>query len=145
LAEIMRLQLGRDVPARAREWVRDICATCGLDPLADAVALMVSELVTNAFLHAQTDCLVKAELVDHVIYIEVTDEDQADVRPVSQADGSECGRGLHIVAALATNWGIDYQPTGKTIWFTLAATASVHSRSRIEQSPSTPPRSAAAG
>lgn len=119
MAETIRLVLGRDVPGRARAWVRDICATRGLDALADDAALMVSELVTNAFLHAHTDCLITAELGDHVMRVEVTDEDEMTVRPVVPADGSERGRGLHIVAALATAWGVHYQPAGKTVWFSL--------------------------
>jgi len=144
LTETIRLQLDRDVPVRAREWVRALCATSGLDALADDAELMVSELVTNVFLHAHTSCVIKAEPGDHAIKVQVTDEDHTDVRPVSAADGSERGRGLHIVAALSNNWGIQYEPAGKTIWFTLTSAAGVHARSRMEQAPRSHPRSSAA-
>ena len=125
--------------------MREICATCALDALADDAELLVSELVTNVFLHAHTDCLIRAELGDHLMRVEVVDEDERDVRPVTKADGTEQGRGLHIVAALATEWGVHYQPAGKTIWFTLASTAGLHTRPRLEQAPRAHPRSAAAG
>ena len=145
MPETIRLQRGCDVPRRARAWVREICATCGLDTLADDAELLVSELVTNVFRHAHTDCLITAELGDHFLRVEVADEDARDIRPITKADGSERGRGLHIVAALATTWGVQYQPAGKTIWFTLASTACPDARSRIQQAPRAHPRSAAAG
>lgn len=133
MAETIRLQLDRDVPRRARRWVRDICATCGLDALADDATIMVSELVTNAFLHAQTDCMITAELGDHMIRVEVADEDAGVVRPIFSADESERGRGLQMVATLATDWGVHYGSAGKTVWFTLASTAGGRMRSRVEQ------------
>ena len=136
MADTIELELGRDVPGRAREWMRDVCATSGLDALADDAVLMVSELVTNVVLHAHTDCRIMAEFGDHVMRIEVADKDETVVRPLSKADGSERGRGLHIVAALATAWGVRYQPAGKTVWFTLAATAGVLSCSHVEEAPS---------
>ena len=145
MAETIRLELGRDVPGRARQWVRGICATCGLGALADDAALMVSELVTNAFLHAHTDCQIMAELGDHMMHVEVADQDENVVRSVVGADGSERGRGLHIVAALATAWGVHYQPTGKTVWFTLASSADVRTHSGQTEAPTADTRSAAAG
>ena len=141
----MRLRLGWDVPGRARAWVRDLCATCDLDAVSEDAALMVSELVTNVFLHARTDCLIRAEVGDHVMRVEVADEDETAVRPLVSADGSERGRGLSIVATLATAWGVEYQPAGKTVWFTLASTAGANTRSRVEEAPNTdPPRSVVA-
>lgn len=145
MTETIRLQLGRDVPARAREWLRDICTTCGLDAVTDDAELIVSELVTNVFLHAHTNCLISAEPGDHVIRVEVTDEDQTDVRPVSAADGSERGRGLHIVAVLASDWGIQYERTGKTIWFTVSSNADADTSPRMQQALRAHPRSIAAG
>jgi anti-sigma regulatory factor (Ser/Thr protein kinase) len=145
LAETIRLELGRDVPGRAREWVRGICATCGLDALADDAALMVSELVTNVFLHAHTDCRIRAELGDRMMCVEVADQDERVVRPVSSADGSERGRGLHIVAALSSAWGVHYQPAGKTVWFTLASPAGVRPGSATEAATADPPASVVAG
>jgi len=145
LAEILRLQRGRDVPGRARAWVRVICATCGLDAAAaDDAALIVSELVTNVFLHADTDCVVTAELGANTVRVAVADEDERAVRPVSAVDSAERGRGLQIVAALASTWGVDYRPTGKTVWFTLAPAAVARPPARAESAGTHPPRSVAA-
>ena len=145
MAETIRLELGRDVPGRARDWVRGICATCGLGALADDAELMVSELVTNVFLHAHTDCHHRAELGVRMFCVEVSDEDDRVVRPVSRADGSERGRGLNIVAALSSSWGVHYQPAGKTIWFTLASAAGAGADSAMEAATAGRPRSVAAG
>ena len=145
MAETIRLELGRDVPGRARDWVRGICATCGLDAVADDAELIVSELVTNVFLHAQTDCRIRAELGDRMLRVEVADEDDRVVRPVCRADGSERGRGLHIVASLASAWGVHYRPTGKAIWFTLARPAGAGTGSAVEPATAEPPCSVVAG
>lgn len=145
MAETLCLQRGRDVPGRAREWVRDICATCGLDARADDAALIVSELVTNVLLHANTDCLVVAELGGGTVRVAVMDEDSRDVRPVAAADSAERGRGLQIVAALSDAWGIDYQPAGKSVWFTLTRAAAVRTRPRVQAAGAHPPRPVAAG
>lgn len=143
MAETLRLQRGRDVPGRARVWVRGICVTCGLDAAADDAALIVSELVTNVFLHANTDCVVTAEVEAPTLRVAVADEDERAVRPVSAADSAERGRGLQIVAALASTWGVDYRPTGKTVWFTLVPAAVVRPPARVEAGGTHPPRSVA--
>jgi len=119
LAEKTRLAFGPEAPAHARDWVREVCAIHGLDALADDATLIVSELVTNVVLHARTDCVIVAECGDQELRVDVADEDRSVVKGPVVSNGSEGGRGLHIVAALATAWGVRYQQTGKSVWFTL--------------------------
>ncbi|MFF7139630.1 SpoIIE family protein phosphatase [Streptomyces nodosus] len=93
--------------------------------LADDALVVVSELVTNAVVHAGTDVEVACRLQDAEggpagLVVEVTDHhpsravrgDSAE-RPY---DIPEYGRGLRLVATLATAWGITYRSGAKTVW-----------------------------
>jgi anti-sigma regulatory factor (Ser/Thr protein kinase) len=143
LAETIRLAFGLNAPADARAWMQDICAIHGADMLADDATLIVSELVTNVVLHARTDCVIVAEFGDHAMRVDVVDEDHSLVRALAVADGSEGQRGLHLVAALATTWGVRYQQQGKTVWFTLKSATDGHPPPLVEDATKTVPRSTA--
>ncbi|OEV05873.1 hypothetical protein AN219_35860 [Streptomyces nanshensis] len=101
----------------------------GSGPSGD-VAAIVGELAANAVLHGRVPGrdfgLVLRFPGDH-IRVEVTDT-RTESRPtapgqlVAPAPESESGRGLLIVAALATRWGVtDNAPApGKTVWAEVA-------------------------
>jgi anti-sigma regulatory factor (Ser/Thr protein kinase) len=80
----------------------------------DAV-LLVSELTTNAVLHARTECTIEADFTSPV---SVIDAMPGEIPP---ADGSRehHGRGLELVASIADRWGVTQTHGGKAIWFTL--------------------------
>jgi anti-sigma regulatory factor (Ser/Thr protein kinase) len=93
-------------------------------PVADAVVLLASELVTNAILHSNSGhpdrtFTVRAMLrPDEYAWVEVVD------RGGSWTDDEyddEHGRGLSIVAAIAgdENWGIDGNEASRVVWFRL--------------------------
>lgn len=71
-------------------------------------------------LHALASLLVTAALVGTSVRVSVSD-DVAGMRPTDpQADADhDGGRGLAIVARLATSWGVDAGDLGKTVWFEL--------------------------
>ena len=104
-------------PGAARRFVRDQLAAWSLAVDDDGVVLMVSELVTNAGLHARSPATVR--LVDHgdCLRIEVTDASTVPVQVRPHQEGAETGRGLRIVDALAARWGVDPTAGGKTVWF----------------------------
>jgi serine phosphatase RsbU (regulator of sigma subunit)/anti-sigma regulatory factor (Ser/Thr protein kinase) len=81
--------------------------------VVDDATLLVSELVTNAVVHAGTAADVVCRL-DAGLVIEVSDRHPA--RVLRSARGDEGGRGLHLVAALSQEWGITYRPDRKTVW-----------------------------
>ncbi|MFB7274332.1 SpoIIE family protein phosphatase [Streptomyces sp. NPDC056244] len=103
------------------------------DLLADDAAVIVSELVTNAVVHAGTTVELLCRLEDAsedasgtveepaALVLEVSDHHPARVIQ-SDAEGQgpsgtpEYGRGLHLVASLAERWGITYRPGLKTVW-----------------------------
>jgi anti-sigma regulatory factor (Ser/Thr protein kinase) len=87
--------------------------------IADDAALLVSELVTNVVVHARSDVAVRLWRTDSGIRVEIADRDPEAV--VSRPFNPEAlgGRGLHLVEALAREWGVRPAPPGKTVWFEL--------------------------
>ncbi|GGQ44293.1 SpoIIE family protein phosphatase [Streptomyces flaveolus] len=102
---------------------------------ADAL-VVVSELVTNAVVHAGTDVDVVLRLEETgTLVVEATDH-----HPTRAPRGGdretpdetpEYGRGLPLVAALSEAWGITYRPGVKTVWARLTA-AGGEAAERIE-------------
>jgi DNA-binding NarL/FixJ family response regulator len=83
----------------------------------EIVKLLVSELVTNAVLHAGSDAEVVVQLTPSVLHIEVMDD--SPVMPVLREAGSSetSGRGLALVANYASAWGTRRLAHGKSVWF----------------------------
>jgi DNA-binding NarL/FixJ family response regulator len=107
-------------PRAARRFVSQILT--GWDDeegdLTDTVTLLVSELVTNAVLHAGSDVEVTVRLTDTAARIEVTDASADAVSPRDAANDEDSGRGLALVGNLARRWGVRPSPGGgKTVWF----------------------------
>lgn len=104
---------------RARGFCRDRLAAWGADGLVEVVTLLVSELVTNAVVHARTPCEVEL-CRREVLRVEVIDHDP---RPPVRQDhdpASASGRGLLLVAELSDASGVDRDGSGKRVWFELA-------------------------
>jgi DNA-binding NarL/FixJ family response regulator len=89
---------------------------CGHD--LDTVNLLVSEVVSNAIIHAPGELEVSVRLRSHSIRIEVND-DSRDLPVLRDAEDDDIsGRGMALVEALATGWGVsDRSEGGKTVWF----------------------------
>jgi len=120
------------VPA-ARRFVGGALLDWGCRGLVDDAATCVTELSTNATLHSDSTYFdVEIELCADTVRVAVADtgpgpgtaESQSVLR-AEPGDGSQpgdaamTGRGLLIVAALATAWGIDQTPSGKRVWVEL--------------------------
>jgi anti-sigma regulatory factor (Ser/Thr protein kinase) len=106
----------------ARRWVVQTCHDIGREDLVECAELGVSELVTNALLHATPPLTVRVRgTVEHP-RVEVHDgSPEPPMMPSAEADDDDLlltfGRGLGIVARCATAWGVDLEEDGKTIWF----------------------------
>lgn len=110
--------------ARARTFVADVLASLNRSELVDAAQLAVSELVTNAVLHANTDIEVAVLGTDTGARIEVCDGHPGLPTTRHYGDYATTGRGLGLVSALAADFGIDAEvPTGKRVWFVLTTGA----------------------
>lgn len=105
----------RSVPL-ARRWLRDML---GPHPVYDVevACLLLSELTTNALLHARTGMVLRAFDDGTALRVEVQDGGCAP------AVADDPGRGLAIVALLAAECGADPGPdgAGRTAWFVLDA------------------------
>jgi len=101
---------------RARTIAREqLEASCSSDTI-EVVALLVTELVTNAILHARTPLLLTVEpSPDHV---RICVEDHSDEQPAVRHYDPDAvtGRGLALVEQLASSWGVDTTPEGKVVW-----------------------------
>lgn len=124
------------VRAALAEWTtQDVWPADGIsDRVVDDAVLLVSELVTNAVIHAGTTAEVLCRLDMHEepgrppcgLVIEVSDHHPARVirNPVEmEREGREGGRGLQLVAAFSEEWGITYRRDLKTIWCRLVIDA----------------------
>jgi len=111
-----------DSPARTREFLRDLVEQWGALDLLDDALLLVSELASNAVLHARSAMVVTASWAPERGVLRVTvRDDQHDGEPrVRHADAAATsGRGLEIVQTLASRWGIARDHDGKAVWFEL--------------------------
>jgi serine/threonine-protein kinase RsbW len=95
---------------------------CG-DDATDTAALLVTELVSNAVVHANGPslCLTVDETMTNVLHVAVRDGSQGIPRHCAQAPDVHRtgGRGLFMVDALSTRWGWEPLRTGKRVWFEL--------------------------
>jgi hypothetical protein len=87
------------------------------DRLGSWAALLTSEVVTNAVLHARTDIGIGVRVDGAVVHVEVCD--QSTVTPRARPFGVQAstGRGLVLVDRLATRWGVEERVAGKVVWF----------------------------
>ena len=124
-------------PRRARELVAD--ALCShVDPeTVHYAAVVVSELVTNAVIHANTTVTVGLHLLpEGAARIEVGDGSSwPPSRKLPTAD-EPGGRGLILVEALAKDWGVTPTADGKKVWAELAPSR-VKAQSLVRQDAST--------
>jgi CheY-like chemotaxis protein/anti-sigma regulatory factor (Ser/Thr protein kinase) len=105
-----------DVPA-ARRFLAAQCQRWGCAELLTDAHIVVTELVTNAFLHAGTRCELRAGLSDRALRLQVTDYGPGMPDPQAADDRAEHGRGLLLVSALCVAWGVEALPDGgKVVW-----------------------------
>lgn len=108
----------------ARSWVVEELTSLGREDLVDAAALGVSELVTNALLHAEPPIRLRLGGTTKHPRVEVHD---SSARPPDLGTGAfdeddehlmrTFGRGLGIVALYSSRWGADVSGDGKVVWF----------------------------
>ena len=114
------LPLDPTSPGAARRFVADVLPQWELDDLTDPVALLVSELVTNAVQHTTGDVEVAMSHLSDRLRVEVCDESERLPAPRSADHEDTGGRGLLILEVLAQDWGIDLRGAGKAVWFEMA-------------------------
>jgi anti-sigma regulatory factor (Ser/Thr protein kinase) len=109
--------------ADARRFVRQSLAAWAADAYAWTATLVVSELATNAVLHARTAFGVSLQLADDRLRVEVTDGTTRPPRQRGYAVDATTGRGLSLLHDLAGQVGVEVGRDGKTVWCELVAEA----------------------
>lgn len=104
---------------RARELVREVFARSTVDVDEDTVLLLVSEVVTNAVLHARTPISLDVTSGDGVVRVEVGDASPVAPQVRHYSIWSATGRGLRLLDRLASRWGIEHSDAAaaKVVWF----------------------------
>jgi anti-sigma regulatory factor (Ser/Thr protein kinase) len=104
------------VPA-ARRFARDVLEGAGADEDHWLAVQIVSELATNAVVHAGTAFLLNIAYDDATTRISVTDG-RPLARAVVRRFSSEAttGRGLRLIQTLGRSWGVDQTASAKTVW-----------------------------
>lgn len=108
----------------ARRRSARLVAQWGYPELAGDAGLVVSEMASNALLHGTVqDRLfhVHLKLTPSTLRIEVTDA-RTECLPVQRtpSDDAQFGRGLTLIGALTTRWGVEPCVDGKTVWAELS-------------------------
>jgi CheY-like chemotaxis protein len=115
---------GLDSPAsvsKAREFVAGTLAEWDTGVDAGDALVVASELVTNAIVHGRTACELQLSITPNAVRIEARDGGGGTPDPMAPTKTGTHGRGLHIVAALTSAWGIEDIPSGgKIVWAELA-------------------------
>lgn len=116
----LELEADAASPGLARSFLVDRLTEWGCHHLLEVGALLTSELVTNVVLHARTPARLSVAVTPaQVLRIEVYDQ-AADRPPRPTLPGTSTqGRGLALVAALASRWGVERHDGGKTVWVEL--------------------------
>ena len=100
--------------ATVRATLRALAAGTGVERESDLV-LAANELITNALMHARTNCYVEVGRSESTFRVAVTDFAFGELQPAKPA--SIGGRGLRIVAFIASRWGSERTDSGKRVWF----------------------------
>lgn len=104
----------------ARAHVRALLESTGREDLLETAVLLVSEVVTNALLHAGTDIDVGAVLDDAGLRVEIGDGSLHLPSRRRYAATAGTGRGLLMLEALVDDWGVSQHSRGKTVWFRIS-------------------------
>ncbi|MFE4800613.1 SpoIIE family protein phosphatase [Streptomyces sp. NPDC056708] len=109
----------------ARRFTRSTLREWNLQALSDITELLVTEVVTNGLVHADSDVDMRLSLYGGRLRVEVRDSDPhppvpsaISVSPEEMAR-AEHGRGMVIVGELASAWGTAPNGLGKTVWMEL--------------------------
>ncbi len=106
----------RNDPRMARAFVQEMLSPWRDEQLAADAALVVTELATNAVVHAESAFTVGLLLSEDVIRISVEDSVSLMQPGGSRWLPAAPGHGLGVVAAMAVRWGVEMEADGKAVW-----------------------------
>lgn len=104
----------------ARRFVASALEELDAGAASEVAALLTSEIVTNAVVHAGGDIRIRVVGGTDTVRISVEDTSPEKPAPREAGDRAVTGRGLNLVEHLASGWGVDDVDGGKVVWFELA-------------------------
>ncbi len=116
----LELPLDHTAAARARKFVAQTLESWGYDDAIADAELLVSELVTNAILHARSPAIVNIAKEKTGLRVAVCDSSTAPPRVRDYGPSAVTGRGMLLVDRIARRWGVDMNGNGKCVWFEVA-------------------------
>jgi DNA-binding NarL/FixJ family response regulator len=120
-----RARVDRDLASSraARRFMEETLAQWDCRELLDSVKLLVSELVTNAVVHADSEAEVAVILSGSALRVEVADNGSGTIEPREAADFDTSGRGMALVETMSSRWGTEPRPGGgRVTWFEIERT-----------------------
>jgi anti-sigma regulatory factor (Ser/Thr protein kinase) len=119
---VLELPLSTESVPVARRFVRDLMIDSNTSADLDTASLLVTEIVTNAVLHALAPLSLRVEVSADVVRVEVRDGSQMPPRVHAFSPTAATGRGLRLLESLAVRWGVRPEPSGgKVVWFEVGA------------------------
>lgn len=116
-----RFECSSIAPRQARHFVATTLRGWHRHGMLDDAAVVITELATNAVVHARSNFVVTITPGDDgVVRLVVADGSPVAPAPGRADPGATSGRGLALVAALTTRWGHDVRGSGKEVWAELA-------------------------
>jgi PAS domain S-box-containing protein len=104
----------------ARRLVRRALAETDQEDLLDAAQLAISEVVTNALVHAAPPLRLRVLLADQSLRVELSDGSPRLPATRDFGESAPTGRGLRLVEELVSRWGSHPTPDGKVVWFEMS-------------------------
>jgi anti-sigma regulatory factor (Ser/Thr protein kinase) len=116
---VVELPTDMRAPSQARALLRDTACRAHVVSL-DIAMLLASEVVTNAVLHGAPPITLRTYCTEPGrLKIEVSDTGASMPVAIDAGLDADHGRGLILLDMLATDWGVQPQDPGKTVWFRL--------------------------
>lgn len=107
----------------ARRLLREVLQEAQREGWLDASELAISEIVTNAALHAHTPIDLRIGVYDDEVCVEVHDRNPALPVPRDYDEHATTGRGMGLVAVVSSSCGVEPMGAeGKTVWFCVGDT-----------------------
>ena len=102
---------------RARNMLREALSRSGAEHLVESATVVLSEVITNAFVHVGTEVRLQVWATVDAVRVEV--EDGGTHLPARRhyASTAGTGRGLQLMEELTDRWGTAVHTTGKAVWF----------------------------
>ena len=101
----------------ARRLLRNALPGEASEEAVDAAALALSEIVTNALVHAGTPMRLRVILAPSAVRVELADGSAHLPLPRDYSQAAGTGRGLHMVTEVVDQWGAHHDDDGKVVWF----------------------------